>query len=391
MGKRTDFIDSCKPVLGILAETTEEHTKRLGSQTNMLEEMCRYAENTGLRIIVSSIRNCDEIIENKAVPGLFLHEEKWCQAVFSPPSLWYDRVYSDLAHRETDLIQCRSKLVQSNRVAFLNHPAMTSILGDKLAFSQFCARHALPTPVTELLDPGLFRNPSRQSGRFIAKPRFGRKGIGIIRCAFSSDGRGTCSTHGRQVSTRTHSESDGVLSELIRQVGLSREDYIIQAEIPAAKVDGRWCDIRCMVQRMNRHDRAVSGIAVRVSSHDRVTPNLDREGIAVPFEMYARLAFPDLDGSVLREKVESTALRMFDAIESETGPAAEAGIDLLIDPHGSVHLIEANAKPGRIIYQRLSSGFYLTEAEKTRYLEMRRNTIRNPIRYARHLLEGSID
>ncbi len=389
MPKRTDFIDSCKPVLGILAEVHPEHLKILGSQTNMLEEMCRFAENTSLRIVVSSIRNCNEIIENKKISGLFLHDGKWCQAVFSPPSLWYDRVFSDLALRDTDLRQCRSKLMQSARVSFLNPPAMTAILGDKLAFSRFCARHALPTPVTSPLEPEFFRNACCQPGRFIVKPRFGRKGIGIIRCGFGTDGRGFCSTHGHQVPFHTLSELEGILSELVRQVGLTREDYIVQAEIPSATVDGRWCDIRCMVQRVDRHVRAVSGLAVRISSRDRVTPNLDRDGIAVPFDLYVRLAFPGRAVSDLRETVEATALRLFDAVEAETGQAAEAGIDLLIDPRGSVHLIEANAKPGRIVYQRLSSGFYLTEVEKTRYVEMRRNTIRNPIRYARDLLEGT--
>lgn len=389
--KKSNYLDTCDSVMGILAETTPGTPKILGSQTSMMEEMSQHAWNHGIQLVATGVEKAYGMIENHRLAGCSYDGKKWCQVESDIPSLWYDRLYSDLTKLTSEHHELKATMMKIQGLQFLNPLDLSKTVGDKFKFYEFCVNHAISSPFTSCInqdEPLLIINLIDTLKNIILKPRYGRKGIGIIRCGVHSPSSFYSSTHQNHIVSRSHHELLGVIRGMMDSMCLKPSDYIIQQTIHVASLHNRFCDVRCMVQRTGTDLPEVSAMVVRVSSGGMVSPNLDQKGIALDFSTYARAVFPQKDIVQFEQDAKDTALSVFKALESQVGHIAELGIDLIIDPSGAIHVIEANSKPGRIAYQRLAQGFYLTESERNRYLEMRHRTIENPIRYANHIIRS---
>ncbi len=154
--------------------------------------------------------------------------------------------------------------------------------------------------------------------------------------------------------------------------------YIMQPCLNLNSNDGRPYDLRILVQKNEKREWSLTGMAVRVGRAGTLTSNLHGGG-------KAERAIPFLARQFSREKINkllkeihwlSTQVPV--QIEKEHGTLVELGIDIGINPHGQIWLLEVNSKPGRSVF--------LLTGER----EMRLRSIQNPIRYARTLLEEKV-
>lgn len=163
---------------------------------------------------------------------------------------------------------------------------------------------------------------------------------------------------------------------LHRFIGSSR--YIVQPCLDLNSSDGRPFDVRILVQKNEKRNWVVTGMAIRTGRMGTLTSNLHGGG-------KAERAIPFLSKQFSREVMKQILLEIDwlstqvpIQIEREHGSLVELGIDIGISPQGRIWILEVNSKPGRSVF--------LLTGEK----QVRLRSIQNPIRYARTLLEERV-
>jgi hypothetical protein len=178
---------------------------------------------------------------------------------------------------------------------------------DKLAFQREC-----PASMPEVLnDPGDFEAALETWGGAFLKPRFGGLGRGV----------------------RYVRPGDALPAALEGAVPGQLEPSILQRAVPAPRGLAA-LSLRVLMQR-EVGGWVEAGAVARVSETDPVG-NVDRGARALP-------AVQVCSGATLRRQ-RSICQQVTDWIEDPQ--VVEVGLDLVVDPQGRPHLIEANSRPG---------------------------------------------
>ncbi|OAS16364.1 YheC/YheD family protein [Paenibacillus oryzisoli] len=150
------------------------------------------------------------------------------------------------------------------------------------------------------------------------------------------------------------------------------QSYLIQKTIPLAMYKGRPYDLRVSVQRGAKGLWGVTGIAGKVAANGRHVTNLARGGEAVICE---KLFYSNgFDPLVKRAQVEEAALQIAESLGQQIPSLSDVGMDIGIDHHGEIWLIEVNGRDQRYQYKHL-------KLNKTFY-----RTYETPMLYAKYLL-----
>lgn len=153
---------------------------------------------------------------------------------------------------------------------------------------------------------------------------------------------------------------------------VSGQSYLIQKAIPLATFDGRPYDLRVSVQRGDKGQWVVTGIAGKVAAQGRHVTNLARGGEAMICEtLFLSNGF---DPVLKREQVEKAALQIAESLSQQIPSISDVGMDIGIDDQGAIWLIEVNGRDQRYQYKHLN-------LNKTFY-----RTYETPMLYAKYLL-----
>lgn len=164
------------------------------------------------------------------------------------------------------------------------------------------------------------------------------------------------------------------LEQWMRQEKSGNEQFFLQQGLELGLVPGRTVDARLLAQKDGTGNWRLTGMAIRMGTRQSSTSNLHSGGKAIPAGSFLTEHFGlEMARQIIRECRE-VALRTVACIEQHFGQMMEFGIDLGIDVHGNVWLIEMNPKPGREIFRQLG--------QKKQYLE----AVRRPLEYALYLL-----
>lgn len=212
------------------------------------------------------------------------------------------------------------------------------------------------------------------------KPTNGTGGRSILRMEHRSNGY---ELHGRTKAKKKVVEklnSFSALSERLeqwmRQEKQGDEQFFLQQGLELGLVPGRTVDARLLVQKDGTGSWRLTGLAIRMGTRQSSTTNLHSGGKALPAGSFLQEHFGLDRGRQIIRECREVALRTVTHIEQHFGQMMEFGIDLGIDVHGNVWLIEMNPKPGREIFRQLG--------QTKQYLE----AVRRPLEYAIHLLES---
>lgn len=146
-------------------------------------------------------------------------------------------------------------------------------------------------------------------------------------------------------------------AQLVRFVAYlaSRHKYVAQREIPLQRVDGAVWDVRALAVRDMYGQWDVLGLAARLGRSGRIVSNLHQGGRPVPLEPLLQRVFSDkARSSALLEDIKDVTKQVAAAVQRFAPNVGDLGIDLGIDSHGKVWLIEVNPKPGRQSFIALS-------------------------------------
>ncbi|SDI20284.1 YheC/YheD family endospore coat-associated protein [Paenibacillus naphthalenovorans] len=178
------------------------------------------------------------------------------------------------------------------------------------------------------------------------KPVTGSLGKGIIRIRKQPDGSYICHfTNLSGARKQSFSSLTGVFAAVSGKVKKHR--YQIQQGLDLLTAGGRPIDFRALVQRGETGQWAITSIVARIAGNHHFVSNLARGGsLSTVKEALARSGSAAASGGL--PKLRRAAVQIAKGIEAQVpGHFAELGIDLAIDIHGRVWLIEVNSKPSK--------------------------------------------
>ncbi|MEB3100548.1 YheC/YheD family endospore coat-associated protein [Ferviditalea candida] len=188
------------------------------------------------------------------------------------------------------------------------------------------------------------------------KPARGSLGKGIIRIMKQADGSYIC--HFTNVNG-TKREQFASLSQVFCAISgkMKTMRYQIQQGLQLIEIDGRPVDFRVLVQK-NRHGRwSVTSIVGRIAGSQQFVSNLARGGsLCTVSEALSKSNLNSHQRGSVYPRLKASALEIAAGIEAQIPyHFGELGIDLAVEPDGSVWLLEVNSKPSKNDNAPLSS------------------------------------
>lgn len=214
--------------------------------------------------------------------------------------------------------------------------------------------------------------------RVYMKPLWGGWGIGIMRLQRISRGRYRLTrTIGRRGRTWSRVTGPAQMRAIVRR--LVDGPYLIQQEIPLARINNRVTDVRVLAQRRGDGEWDVTGAVMRVGKPRSVISNLHGGGKAYKLRDALNIIFADKPEMVNKtmQRLQSLSIAIARRVESRYGRFGEIGLDFGVDRTGHIWFIEVNSRPGRHSFRTTSpDDVWLASSEF-------------PIAYATHLAQFS--
>ncbi|WP_308638678.1 YheC/YheD family endospore coat-associated protein [Paenibacillus silvisoli] len=207
------------------------------------------------------------------------------------------------------------------------------------------------------------------------KPVRGSLGKGIIRIS-RLDGDSYSAQYATTAGTRR--QHFGGIDKLYASLSgkMKTVRYQIQQGLHLIDITGRPVDFRALVQKNEKGIWALTSIVARTAGSHHFVSNLARGGtLSTVKEAVSKSNLSNANGHDAPAKLQRAALEIAKGIDTHI-PAhfGELGIDLALDSGGRVWLLEVNSKPSKNDNTPLPD-------------QKIRPSVRNMVRYARHLSE----
>jgi hypothetical protein len=132
--------------------------------------------------------------------------------------------------------------------------------------------------------------------------------------------------------------------------GSSLERYVSQQGVRLIEIDGCPIDFRFHMHKNGNNEWVPVGIGAKKAGRGSVTTHIKNGGSLLTPEQALSRTFGDRADEIL-EKAKKVSVKLSEAIERNfPHTLGELGLDIGIDKDGEVWMFEANAKPGRSIF-----------------------------------------
>jgi len=182
------------------------------------------------------------------------------------------------------------------------------------------------------------------------KPARGRQGKGISVCRRRERGWSWRRADQGPSRARVLPTAQAVVDACRR--GRPGERFLAQQGLDLVKLSGGTVDIRVIVQRDRRGEWGVSAIGVRKGRRGGLVSNLHAGGRALSFFRLARGTRLKRPPSRIRRDIKVLALDTAAAMSRVYPTLGELGIDIGLDVHGKLWILEINRQPGRALFSR---------------------------------------
>lgn len=314
--------------------------------------------------------------ERRRVLGYAYSEtaNRWEKAFFPIPETVYDRCFYPNPRTYAAFRAPIRRLMDSPDTRFLGYGLKGKWDVHQMLMRDETLRPHMPE--TELLqDSADISRWLAERGELFLKPHGGSHGKGVLHLKKVKAGIIAKGRTARNEIVRLGFRSERQLLAWVRSFTAGRK-YLIQRYLTLTAADGNAFDIRALVQKNGKGCWELTGIAVRQGAPGSVTSNLHGGGHAEEAEPFLRKAYGTDSAATIAAAVRDIALRVPDVLEQYHGRLAELGVDVGVEPDGSVWVLEVNSKPGRSSFAALSD----KQASQA--------AMRNPMLYAKYLLDS---
>ncbi len=359
------------PLVGVLAPCRRGQTKPYGAQSTFFRRLILASKEMGVPVFVFDFHEIKWT--DKRVRGYTFNGAHWEASSYPLPDVVYDRATGSFLGGTPMADVARRRLTRSLGVKIFN-----TRLGGKMRLYRLM--RADPVLVAHL--PATYRATSGErvakalavNGSAYLKPDVGGQGKGIVRLRRRGGGWEYTLVTGDYA--RVHGQAAqlaGIMASLRQRVRLC--GYLVQPDVHLLRLHGRICDVRALIQRDQDGCWHLTGAVVRAGQPGTIISNLHGGGQAIRLEKVLSAALPGEEAASARvqAQIEELALRVGAALDKGTECLGELGVDLGIDRHGKVWVIEANSRTGRAVFRRAGQH------------ELAREADRRPLRFAAYL------
>ncbi len=330
------------PVFGILinAHPQEHHAQPFGLMTKFINECCAAGLSKGIRIAVFTPEHLD--LKRNESTAWIKQKRHWRSTTYPLPDVIYNRITSRRIEQE-EVLQKKLSLIRNHfRIPLFNERFLDKYQVYQILDKNERIRNQLPRTY-------LFRDKKsltlfKQYPVVYLKPTNGSLGSGIIKITRTRDGWIYQASTSVGTVQRTLKSNFKMIQFLQQKIG--KKPYIAQQGLRLMKFGNRPVDFRILVQKRREGIWKITSAVARIANSQHIVSNLARGGtIRKAGDVLRELPYPQ---KPTLAKMRVTALNIAKAFEqSAEGHFAELGIDLAIDTHGKIWLIEINSKPSK--------------------------------------------
>jgi hypothetical protein len=202
-------------------------------------------------------------------------------------------------------------------------------------------------PETHWLTPSSTLRMMRTYSSLFIKPNHGSGGSGIIRAKRTQKGYEVrCGQSHKHVGTNS-------LYKAIQSYRKPSQQYLVQRGLQLAQYDGSIFDIRIYMQKPESK-WIISGMVSRVAAPNQFVTNYHKGGHAEPLHNVLSTLLANNSSKVndCLNRITKVSYIIAETINKRHS-IRELGIDLAIEKNGRLWIIEANSKPGHMLFTQL--------------------------------------
>lgn len=340
------------PLIGVLSDgPTNSSDNPFGSRTSFIKQLLKQGSKQSY---IFAFTPRDINWEQETVNGYFLGESgRFHRKKVSLPDVVYNRLPSRRAETTTPINQLRERFIRRKipffNWSFFNKSDIYRLLERDSSVNRYVPESIMnPTPeqIKDLLD---------RHSLIYYKPNNGSLGNGIYRLSYIPK-NGYYARYRKTGSNALlrFSSFGSLIRTLQARHGRQLRSYVAQQGIRLIEIDGCPIDFRFHMHKNGRNNWVVVGIGAKKAGKGSVTTHLKNGGSLLTPEQALSRAFGARADEVLRH-AKSVAITLAEAIEyHHQHLIGEIGFDIGIDKDEKIWMFEANAKPGRSIFQHPS-------------------------------------
>ncbi|MBS3938100.1 MAG: YheC/YheD family protein [Peptococcaceae bacterium] len=330
------------PVLGILVGG--QSNKSLGVHVEIVRDCLRLASRQGAMAYAFGASDIDW--ERGSVAGWVYHQGGVARVDCPLPDVVYDKVSSRRVEKNGAVVKMKERLLGYPRLKYYNRSFFNKWEVHRILSGHVKLRRYLPS--TGELSAEKMLEYLRQYQSVFVKPAEGSLGVGILRVVRVGSVYGYRLTRFNRPDLRGNTCSSEKILRTVR-VLMRQGQYIVQRGIRLARVNGCPFDVRILLQKNGRNQWFVASTVARVAQPGNIISNI-ADGATTMSPRQAIMSALGLRAGAGRQvKIMSiVAKKVARAIERGMDMEfAEMGVDLAIDIHGKIWILEANSRPGR--------------------------------------------
>lgn len=328
------------PLFCILVDTIEKPTEGpVKSLSPFIEEVTRYGQKRGILVFVASPDGVHP--DKQQMNGWHVLKRTWQAGEFPIPDVCYNRISSravEQAQETQAILRFLNQTCHLFNTQFLNKWQVHQLFSksEKL-------RHYLPE-TRQYAEADLNEMLQKYSIIYL-KPSDGSLGRGVIRLV----------RHSRHITCQYATVSGNVFkkfknrSQLLQflKPRITRQDYLIQEGLKLASWAGRPVDFRILVQKNGTGRWHVTSMVARAAKENTIVTNIARGGSLYSVKSILPHLTPH-SAEKTQHRLRQLAMLIAQELEAQLeGTFAEFGVDMALDIHGNLWLLEVNAKPSK--------------------------------------------
>jgi glutathione synthase/RimK-type ligase-like ATP-grasp enzyme len=337
-------------------------------------ELARIANKHQLDILIFNPMHINWT--NREVPAWYIESNRWKYGKKPLPLVIYDRCYyTSTVHFQLYRAHIL-RIHQDKSVQFLGRA-----LGGKLQTHNMLK--SSPEIKPYLPETHLYQGPKslvdmlKKYSHICIKPNGGSHGIGVIAIEKRAQ---EFYLRGRTKANFSFEKNIKTEQQLLAWIHafIQNTRYLIQPFLSLQTEDGYPFDLRILVQKNGKQQWETTGKAIRIGKGKSITSNLHGGGDALKLKPFLIKNYNLEQMEKIEEQIEQIASIVPPHIEAQHGKLVELGLDVGIDRHAHVWIIEVNSKPGRSVFLR------------TGEIETRKRSMELPVQYAKALLSQKV-
>ncbi len=349
-----------KPIVGIL---TWREGKRF-AEPAYFKRLLRAGHKLGMTVFLFS--PADVNTRKRQVRGYTASQTGWMSSLYPWPDVVIDRYRYTPTQAFKDYVAFRKKgvfLYANNRLA--NKWKVHQVL-----WKDERMRRWLPE-TNEYSRTGLQAMLARHPLLYV-KPSNGTGGRGILRLERGKNGYRLLGRDKERAKVESRPQNTDLLCKKVDR-WVNKGMFVIQQGLRLELIDARSNDMRLLIQKDGNGEWSITGYGMRLGGKNSATANLHGGGKAVAVEPFLERHFGTDKAQAILAECRQLARQTAETIEAHFGRMIELGLDIGIDVHGKVWLIEVNPKPGREIFKELGK------------IAQYQQAIEKPLQYASYL------